>query len=105
MTKQIFKKEYDSEMLSDIERDISECFDSDFNPEMKNIKQDEHGFHKGVFTVTVEWREEQAKHRCFNCGSEIEFNTSYKLLSAPLRYEGRCKKCGNNNYIKCSEID
>jgi hypothetical protein len=60
MTKRrIFFKEYSSEELCDLERDMSEAFDPRFNP--KNITQletDEHGFHKGTFRVSIVWRSE-----------------------------------------------
>ena len=51
----IFNKEYDGESMHDYYRDVSEAFDSRFNPAIKDIPQDEHGFHKGTFVVTVKW--------------------------------------------------
>jgi hypothetical protein len=54
----IFKKEYDDESLYDLDRDVSEAIDDDFNPKLKSILTDEHGFRLGKFTVTIEWSEE-----------------------------------------------
>lgn len=54
----IFHKEYSSESLCDIERDMSECFDSTYNIDMEGIPVDEHGFHEGYFEVTVTWKTE-----------------------------------------------
>jgi len=54
----IFKKEYDDESLYDLDRDVSEAIDSDFNPKLEAISTDEHGFRLGKFTITIEWSEE-----------------------------------------------
>ena len=54
----LFKKEYDDESLYDLDRDVSEAIDDDFNPKLKSIPTDEHGFRVGKFTVTIEWSEE-----------------------------------------------
>lgn len=55
----IFKKEYDDESLYDLDRDISEAVDEDFNPKLKSLGlTDEHGFRLGKFTITIEWSEE-----------------------------------------------
>lgn len=54
----IFKKEYDDESLYDLDRDVSEAIDDDFNPKLKAIPTDEHGFRVGKFTITIEWSEE-----------------------------------------------
>ena len=51
----IFTQKYDSESIVDLDRDITESFDSVFNPIMKEIPKDEYGFHIGTFTVTVTW--------------------------------------------------
>ena len=53
----LLKKEYDGEGLYDASRDFGECFDADFNPEVKLIPQDKYGFQRGTFEVTVTWRE------------------------------------------------
>lgn len=54
MAKVIFKKDYGGfESLSDFWRDTSECFDPDFNPEMKDIP----GEFQGTVKVTIEYVE------------------------------------------------
>lgn len=56
---QIFKKEYDAESLSDLERDIYVAFDERYNDAMIGVPQDEStGFHEGTFIVTIEWKSE-----------------------------------------------
>ena len=55
--KKIFEYEYDAESLYDIQRDIIEAFDEDFNPEIKNIPMKE-GLMVGTFKVTIVWNEE-----------------------------------------------
>jgi hypothetical protein len=52
---EIFNETYDSESLYDLERDISEAFDVDYNPVVKEIPVDEHGFQEGTFEVTIKW--------------------------------------------------
>lgn len=82
----IFHKVYTSEELCDLERDISEAFDPDFNPEnIQPIEKDEHGFHKGSFKVSIVWRSEddcdctgfQHSPSCpnhwSNCGGDVPF--------------------------------
>lgn len=55
----IFEKEYNSEALGqDVTRDIWDSFHPVFNPIMKDIPEDEHGFLKGTFKVTIEWEDE-----------------------------------------------
>lgn len=56
MTK-IFEKEYDGESIVDMERDISECLDADYNPAVAQIPEmeDSPGFWAGKFVVTVTW--------------------------------------------------
>lgn len=49
--KQLLRKEYDSESIMDIWDDVEDAIDDD------DIEKDEHGFHKGSFTVTLEWSE------------------------------------------------
>jgi hypothetical protein len=51
----IFEKTYDGESIADIDRDVSECFDAQYNSVMVNIPTNKDGFHKGSFVVTVEW--------------------------------------------------
>ena len=54
----IFEKEYDGESLYDVGRDVMECFETRFNPLVKDIPQDEYGFCLGTYKITVEWRAE-----------------------------------------------
>jgi hypothetical protein len=51
----LLQKTYDGESIVDVSRDVDEAFDADFTPQVKDIPQDEHGFQKGTFKVTVEW--------------------------------------------------
>jgi hypothetical protein len=51
----LFEKDYDGESLYDLGRDISECIMEDYNPAVKQIPQDEHGFQLGTFRVVVQW--------------------------------------------------
>lgn len=53
--KTIFKKEYDGESISDIERDVLESFDERFNPEASIITLDDNFIPEGKFIVTVQW--------------------------------------------------
>jgi len=53
--KTIFDKEYDSESLCDLSRDVHEAFNNDFNPTVADIPKDEYGFHEGRFIVTIKW--------------------------------------------------
>lgn len=53
-----FQKEYSSEELCDVDRDITESFCPDYNPIMKGVPLDEDGFHKGKFKITVEYIDE-----------------------------------------------
>lgn len=50
-----FEKTYSSEELCDLDRDVCEAFTEAFNPLMKGVPVDEHGFHEGSFKVTIEW--------------------------------------------------
>jgi hypothetical protein len=52
----VFKKEYYGESLVDLDRDISEMYD---DHRFEQIPVDEHGLHKGTFTVTVTWENEE----------------------------------------------
>jgi hypothetical protein len=51
----IFRKDYDGESIYDVNRDVCEAFDEDYNPALKDIPKDEHGFQQGTFRVTIEW--------------------------------------------------
>lgn len=52
---QVLKKDYDGESIYDLSRDIGECLLSDFNPIVKDIPVNAHGFQKGTFQVRVTW--------------------------------------------------
>ena len=58
MSKVIFSKEYDYESTYDLSGNVEEAFDPDYNPKIKNIPIDEHGYLIGKFTVTITWEEE-----------------------------------------------
>lgn len=55
---EIFKKEYCSESIYDLERDVYESLDPAFNPKVKDIEVDEYGFTSGTYTVTIKWEED-----------------------------------------------
>ena len=58
MNKTIFQQTYSGESLSDIDRDVSEAVNAQYNEAMADIPTDEHGFQQGTFTVTIEWKPE-----------------------------------------------
>lgn len=58
MSLTVFNKEYDGESIYDLDRDVTECLDGEYNPEADCIPIDEYGFQKGKFTVTITWSEE-----------------------------------------------
>ena len=53
----IFEKRYNGESLYDLERDISDAIDPDYNEIVKKIPVDNYGFQGGIFKVTIEWEE------------------------------------------------
>jgi hypothetical protein len=53
----LFKKEYDGESIYDVERDVFEAFQSDYNSLVHAIPMDDGGIMKGTFKVTIEWEE------------------------------------------------
>ena len=55
MSKTIFSKQYDGESIYDVQRDMIEAFDPNFNPKAAGIPQDEYGFQTGTFNITIEW--------------------------------------------------
>ncbi|ATW58059.1 hypothetical protein CNR34_00126 [Pseudomonas phage nickie] len=55
MNHEIFRKEYGGEDINDIERDMSEAFDPDYNPKAAIVTTDEHGFVNGKVVVTMTW--------------------------------------------------
>lgn len=52
---ELFKKEYDGESIADVSRDVWESLDKRFNILAESIPEDEYGFQKGKFIVTVEY--------------------------------------------------
>ncbi|WP_244832367.1 hypothetical protein [Caballeronia sp. TF1N1] len=57
---QLHDKSYDGETIVDMFRDVSEAIDGSYNPAALAIPQDEHGFAKGTFKVTILWEPEEA---------------------------------------------
>lgn len=53
----LFCKGYDGESLCDLERDISEGLQGDYNALIHSIPVDEDGIMKGYFKVIIEWEE------------------------------------------------
>lgn len=53
----LFQKEYDGESVYDIERDVFESLNGDYNARVYSIPVDEHGIQQGRFKVTIEWEE------------------------------------------------
>ena len=51
----ILEKTYDGESIVDVQRDVLEMFDEEFDPRIETIPRDEYNFMKGTFKVTVEW--------------------------------------------------
>lgn len=75
----IFEKEYDGESVYDVDRDVSEAFLEDFNPLVKQIPSDEHGFQQGVFEVTITWRPERDDRKLIGyCEREEGFYPMYE---------------------------
>jgi hypothetical protein len=52
---EIFTREYTDEELYDLERDVSEALQEDYNPIVASIPKDKHGFRTGTFVVSIEW--------------------------------------------------
>lgn len=55
MNHEIFRKEYGGEDINDLERDVSEAFDPDYNPAAAVMTSDEYGFTEGKLVVTITW--------------------------------------------------
>lgn len=53
----LLDKEYDSEALYDVQRDVIECFDPKFNPVAKLVDkyypQDRNGFNEAIYKVRI----------------------------------------------------
>ena len=56
---ELFKQTYTGESVVDMYRDVSECLDPAFNALAQEIPQDEYGFQKGTFVVTVVWNPDE----------------------------------------------
>lgn len=54
----LFKKEYDGESLYDLERDVTEAVQEDFNALVAIIPPREDGTMRGTFKVTIEWEDD-----------------------------------------------
>ncbi len=52
---EIFTQEYTDEELYDVERDVSEALQEDYNQIVGNIPKDKNGFRTGTFVVSIEW--------------------------------------------------
>ena len=52
---EIFTKEYSDEELYDLERDVVEALQEEYNPIVGNIPRDKDGFRTGTFVVSIEW--------------------------------------------------
>jgi len=55
----VFQKEYDGESLYDLDQDIADAFEPDYNPVVDDIPQDEYGLQKGKFIVSIIWMPEE----------------------------------------------
>ncbi len=42
---------------------------------------------------------------CKECGGFIEWDKSTQLASAPPKYKGKCKECGEVSYEFCNKVD
>lgn len=51
----VLDKTYDGKSIVDLDRDVSEMFNEEFDPRIETIPRDQHGFMKGSFRVKVEW--------------------------------------------------
>ncbi len=55
----IFEKDYDGESLYDLERDVSESFNEDYNPVLTEIPTDGYGFQTGTFKVKIQCTQDE----------------------------------------------
>ena len=51
----VFEKFYDGESLYDIDRDVAESMQGEYNPLVLKIPSDEFGIQRGTFKVTIQW--------------------------------------------------
>ncbi len=59
MSKIVFDKIYDNDMLYDLLEDITDALDETFNKKIKSIPTDIYGSILGTFRVTMEWLPEE----------------------------------------------
>ena len=50
----------DGESIVDLDRDVSEAFDADFNGEISKVPVNEFGIMEGTFKVTITWEPSQS---------------------------------------------
>ena len=53
----LFEKEYNSESLFEVTKDIFELFNEEYNDDLKSIPTDEYGFAAGTFKLVVTYEE------------------------------------------------
>ena len=51
----ILQNDYAGDEIAEIEQDVYQSLDEDFNRDLSSIPTDEHGFMRGTLRVTVEW--------------------------------------------------
>ena len=78
--KHLFNKDYCGEEICDVDRDVSEVFDSRITPAIESVPVDEHGLHKGKFRITVTWCSEDD---CDCIGFEHQFNCKNHWTNQP----------------------
>lgn len=55
----LFEKTYSDESLIDLPEDVGDAVSVDYSDTYKKLPQDEHGYRKGSFKVTIEWVENE----------------------------------------------
>jgi hypothetical protein len=55
----IFNKSYDGESLYDLDRDVAEALDGNYNEVIDKVPQDKWGLHKGSFIVSIIWTDKE----------------------------------------------
>lgn len=58
---EIFNKHYGGESLYDIDRDVSEALDEEYNSALASIPKDESGFQTGTFRVSIVWVDQHSE--------------------------------------------
>lgn len=59
MSKILFDKIYDYEMLYDLPEDIGNALDETYNKKIAKLPADEYGYIQGTFHVVVTWEPEE----------------------------------------------